>query len=350
MGTTAASLCDDGGAPTGPRSSHLHGRPVASRQISAPAYTADVRRDRGSIESDSDASLLDHADREAVETSVVIPCYNGAPFLRTQLSAIARGADPSVEVVISDNGSTDDSADVARLLGEELGLRVRVVDSSGMKGINHARNVGVLASRGAFVLMCDCDDEVSEEWLDGLRGALRSGADCVGGPLIRVFSDGTVLEIAEGVHFRRWPKVGVTVGSPTGANCAFTRALYDRLGGFDESFAGGGDEIDFFYRATLGGARLENAPQATIRYLQRDSGRGMFTQNMNYGRGSVRLHRKLGDLGMPRDSAVKVVGTFLHSVARIVIGPTSARRVGIERIARRWGRLRESIATGHLFL
>lgn len=315
-----------------------------------PAYTARVRRDRGSIESDSEASLPDSADRDAIETSVVIPCYNGAPFLRTQLSAIARSADPSVEVVISDNGSTDDSADVARRLGEELGLCVRVVDSSGKKGINHARNVGVRASRGAFVLMCDCDDEVSERWLDGLRGALRNGADCVGGPLVRVFSDGTVLETAEGVHFRLWPRAGVTVGSPTGANCGFTRALYDSLGGFDESFVGGGDEIDFFYRATLGGARLQNAPHAAIRYLQRDSGRGTFTQNMNYGRGSVRLHRKLGDLGMPRDSAVKVAGTVVHSVGRIVIGPTSARRIGIERIARRWGRLRESVATRHFFL
>jgi glycosyltransferase involved in cell wall biosynthesis len=289
-------------------------------------------------------------DIDAIETSIVIPCYNGAPFLRDQLSAIAASADRSVEVVVSDNGSTDDSAAVALALGDELELTVRVVDASARKGINHARNVGVRAARGRFVLLCDCDDVVSPDWLPGLRGALRGGADCVGGPLVRVYPDGSVLETAEGVHFRTWQRRGVTVGSPTGANCGFTRALYDSLGGFDEEFAGGGDEIDFFYRATIGGAALRNVPEASIRYRLRDSARDAFRQNTNYGRGSVRLHRKLADAGMPRESAVKIVGTVGHSVLRLVVGPATSRRIAIERLGRRWGRLSESIATHHFYL
>lgn len=297
---------------------------------------------------DPDASTRERND--PVETSIVIPCFNGADFLPEQLAAIAAQADSSVEVIISDNGSTDASARVARAVAEKSGLRLRVVDSSARKGINHARNVGVRASEATYVLLCDCDDVVSPSWVAGLVGALRDGAQCVGGPLDRVYPDGRRLERAEGVHFRRWPAPQLTVGSPTGANCGFVRELHSDLGGFDETFIGGGDEIDFFYRATASGAELRNVPEAWIVYRQRDSARGAYVQNFRYGQGSVRLHTKLAALGMPRDKPVKVVGVWVHSLVRLAVGPTNARRIAVERIARRAGRLRESLATRHLFL
>jgi glycosyltransferase involved in cell wall biosynthesis len=320
---------------------------VETGRTGAPPPDDGVRYHRV-VPQDPDAPT--RAQNDSIETSIVIPCYNGADFLPEQLAAIGAQADPSIEVILSDNGSDDGSAAVAIAAAEACGLRLRVVDSSARKGINHARNVGVLASEATYILLCDCDDVVSPTWIAALVGALRSGARCVGGPLDRVYPDGRVLERAEGVHFRSWPGAGITVGSPTGANCGFVRALHTELGGFDESFIGGGDEIDFFYRATAGGAELRNVPEASILYRQRDSARGAYSQNFRYGQGSVRLHTKLAALGMPRDRPVKVVGVWVHSLLRLVTGPASARRIAVERIARRAGRARESVATRHLFL
>ncbi|MGH9463241.1 MAG: glycosyltransferase family 2 protein [Vicinamibacteria bacterium] len=85
--------------------------------------------------------------------SVVIPCYNGAAFLRETLASVLAQTHPVLEVIVVDDGSTDDSAEIAASFGPP----VRVIRQPN-QGESVARNRGVRESRGEWIAFLDADD------------------------------------------------------------------------------------------------------------------------------------------------------------------------------------------------
>jgi glycosyltransferase involved in cell wall biosynthesis len=85
--------------------------------------------------------------------SVVIPCYNGARFLRETLDSALAQTSPTLEVIVVDDGSTDDSA----ALAESYGPPVRVIRQPN-QGESVARNRGIAEARGEWVAFLDADD------------------------------------------------------------------------------------------------------------------------------------------------------------------------------------------------
>jgi glycosyltransferase involved in cell wall biosynthesis len=101
-------------------------------------------------------------------TSIVIPCYNQAPFLAEAIqSALSQ---PACEVIVIDDGSTDDSASVASRFVNARLLR------QANRGLVAARNAGLHAARGEFVLFLDSDDRLRPGAIQALRSALQSAA------------------------------------------------------------------------------------------------------------------------------------------------------------------------------
>ena len=88
----------------------------------------------------------------ATLVSVIVPVYNRARFLRDALESIYSQTYRSFEVVVVDDGSTDDSAEVARSFP---GVRCLTQTN---QGVSVARNVGIQATRGELVAFLDSDD------------------------------------------------------------------------------------------------------------------------------------------------------------------------------------------------
>jgi glycosyltransferase involved in cell wall biosynthesis len=87
---------------------------------------------------------------------VLVPCFNAGAFIRDTLESALAQTWPSLEVIVVDDGSTDDSADtVAR-----FGHRVRLIRQKN-KGQTAALNVALAASRGDFIQYLDADDLLS---------------------------------------------------------------------------------------------------------------------------------------------------------------------------------------------
>jgi glycosyltransferase involved in cell wall biosynthesis len=260
--------------------------------------------------------------------SVVIPCRNGAGSLGGQLAALARqDYAASWEVVMADNGSTDGSAAIAEGWRERL-PDLRIVDAP-RPGINVARNAGVRASCGRIIALCDADDEVGPGWLRGLVDGMAKGEDLVGGcldlyPLNSRLPPGRRTRrtaLADGLSFLPWPE---------GANIAFSREVFDRLGGFDETFFSGGDEIEFAWRAQLAGYSLGFVPDAVVHYSVRSSAGRVFRQFLGYGSSHAHLYRHFRHHGMPRSRAKLVVGRWLWILAH---APVAILRGGEDREA-----------------
>jgi glycosyltransferase involved in cell wall biosynthesis len=85
--------------------------------------------------------------------SVVIPVYNGARFLAQAIDSVLAQTYPAIEVVVVDDGSTDDSRDLIARYGDRV---VAVSQANG--GVARARNAGIRASRGELVAFLDQDD------------------------------------------------------------------------------------------------------------------------------------------------------------------------------------------------
>ncbi|MCC4907842.1 glycosyltransferase family 2 protein [Microbacterium sp. cx-59] len=114
---------------------------------------------------------------DAVEFTVLMPCLNEAETLEVcirKAQASLQRAGVAGEVLISDNGSTDGSQEIARRLG------ARVVGTT-VRGYGAALINGIANARGTYVIMADADDSYDFENLEPFFERLRDGADLVMG-------------------------------------------------------------------------------------------------------------------------------------------------------------------------
>ena len=103
--------------------------------------------------------------------SVIVPCYNVAPFLQRSLESLARQTFSDFEVIAIDDGSTDDTLWVLQSWAKR-DARLRVVKQQNL-GLYLARLSGIRHARAAWITFMDADDEVDSYHLERLWG----GAD-----------------------------------------------------------------------------------------------------------------------------------------------------------------------------
>ncbi len=113
-----------------------------------------------------------------MQLSIIIPAYNESKRIGSsirQIKAYQRATGQDIELIVSDDGSTDDTASVvAQAVGD---WKVGVLRSAGNRGKGHAVRQGVLASHGDIVLFCDADLSTPIEEADKMMRVLENGAD-----------------------------------------------------------------------------------------------------------------------------------------------------------------------------
>ncbi len=279
-----------------------------------------------------------------MDLTVVIPCRNGARTIAGQLEALARqNWSGSWEVVVSDNGSTDGTVAVVESYRHRLPA-LRVVDSSDRAGANHARNAGVDAASGRSVVFCDDDDEVADGWLPAIADALH----------VHEFVAATLETRKLNSSWTRDPRQaqGLRNTDPSFLPYAFSaglgirRALHQAIGGFDEDFVGGAEDVDYCFQAQLHGAELHWVPQAVVHYRIRQDLRGIYRQGRSYSRGDVRLYKKYRPLGMKWQPARRAVKFWLLCLPRLLLAVRSrdALALWVWRLGRRVGCLQGSLS------
>ncbi|MEU3183999.1 glycosyltransferase family 2 protein [Streptomyces sp. NPDC006923] len=279
--------------------------------------------------------------------SVVIPVRDGARTLTAQLRALSgqtyRGPR---EILVVDNGSTDGTRAVAAAACSWL-PELRVVDASGRAGEGYARNTGIAAARGDFIAFCDADDVADPGWLTALVESAR-GADVVGGSL-----DVSVLSPA---HADEQP-LPMTAQSDflpfaRGANCGAWKEVLTVIGGWDESYRGGGEDMDLSWRAHLCGFRVEYAPGARMHYRLRTGLASLARQKWNYGKSGARLYAAYRHAGFRRRSPGVVAKNWLWLAVRLpdLVRSPGQRRRWVRYAARLSGFLAGSLRRRVMYL
>jgi GT2 family glycosyltransferase len=275
--------------------------------------------------------------------SVVVPVYNGGRTLGEQLTALAeQDGINDAEVIIADNGSTDNTRAV---IAEHAPLFrcLRVVDASTRRGGAAALNAGIAAASGECILLCDDDDHVQPGWLRGLLENSRDGLAV--GAWVAITDDSPPA--GNGV-----PGAGtLTPFLPYGlsANMGFPRALWQQLDGFDEALTTGYD-LDFCWRTQLCGHSYVVAPDALIHKRQRSTTRAAWQQHVTYGESSVLLYRKHRKHGMRR-KPVTILRRYAWLVTRSpLLWRADVKIVWVRLAAGCAGRLRGSLRLRTLYL
>lgn len=118
--------------------------------------------------------------------SLVVTTYNRADLLAKTLGSIRRVHVPptgSVEVIVVDNNSVDNTADVVDEASADFPFALRYVRERS-QGLSYARNRGLAEAVGRYIVFMDDDELIEPHYLGRLESAFdKTGADCLGGPI-----------------------------------------------------------------------------------------------------------------------------------------------------------------------
>jgi len=276
--------------------------------------------------------------------SVVLPVHDARDTLPEQLRALGdQHLDQPWELVVVDNGSTDGSGALARAAcaGRD---GWRVVDAHDGRGAAYARNTGVTAARGDLLLFCDADDVVGDGWLSTLVAALGS-ADLVAGRWeLRRLNAPWVQRTRPPIQQDGLQSFAPPWLPHAGAgNLGFARTLFEKVGPFDEGLIAL-EDTDFCFRAQLAGHQLVYAHDAVVHVRLRADLRGMYRQMRAYGEGTVVLHRRFAEAGMPPPNRWRGMGGGVLALPRLLaVRDRGALGSWVAKLGWRVGRLRGSL-------
>jgi GT2 family glycosyltransferase len=190
----------------------------------------------------------------APSVSILFPTRDRRDYLAVALASVAgQAAAHGAEIVIVEDDVADASTEQ---LAEQHGARYLALGRR--RGINVARNAAVAAASGELLCFLDDDVEAWPGWLDALLGA-STEYEALGGP-IRPRLEGSKLRACGRESL---PVTTLDLGPEDrdagfvwGANMALRRGAIDRIGPFDETLGGAGDEEDWQRRLRAAGGRI----------------------------------------------------------------------------------------------
>jgi glycosyltransferase involved in cell wall biosynthesis len=181
--------------------------------------------------------------------SVVITSYNRLPFLPATVASLRAQTFKDWELVLVDDGSTDETRRWARILSLEPMTFIRLPRR---RGIAAARNRALARTRGRFIAFIDSDDLWRPRYLETMLAYFRrsetmmtvSNYDSIDaeGRVTHRAADRPTHSIDEPLR-----RVSGLRAAPCFSGCIFRRKVFDDIGGFDTGFQFS-DDLDLFYR------------------------------------------------------------------------------------------------------
>lgn len=182
------------------------------------------------------------------EVSIIIPAYNRARSVRKAIESALQQTRPALEVIVVDDGSTDATPEILTQFDD----RIRVLRQNN-RGTAAARNAGIAAARGDYLLFLDSDDillptsvelQLARFEAEPSLGLVYSDAEFfdAAGHLVRVANDGLEGRVARDLLL-----LDGLVISASGSGIMVPRSVAEDVGGFDERLPAS-EDWDFCYR------------------------------------------------------------------------------------------------------
>lgn len=213
----------------------------------------------------------------AQRISAVIPVYNGARFLPDAVESLAAQNDGNLEVIIVNDGSEDDSSGVARqLAGRYPQLNIIVLDKPN-GGLASARNAGIEAARGDWILPLDCDDCFEPQFLNRAREIIATEPE-----VNLVFANMQEFGVKNG----QWIPAEYSPATLAERNTfpyasLYRRELWTAAGGYDPSMPWGAEDWSFWLACAPFGLKSRRIAEPLFRYRTHPEG-SMYTKMLEH--------------------------------------------------------------------
>lgn len=244
---------------------------------------------------------------DASRVSVVVPCHNYGRFLPEAVASVQAQTRPPDEVVVVDDGSTDETPDVVRALDGVAGLRT--LRRSPARGAAATFNDGVRASTGDLVVVLSADDRMSPRYLELLERALGDPAVSFAYCEARLFGAGEGVERAPSFDARELARDNFVNGS-----AMFRRSLFERVGGFRTDIAR--EDWEFWIHAVARGERGVAVEGCWLEYRRHQTGSRNTMSRWRSLADHWRMRRLHGDVVRRSDVAVWAGRTLGRRLAR----------------------------------
>lgn len=208
------------------------------------------------------------------EVSVIIPNWNGRKLLPACLDSILAQTFKNFEVILVDNGSTDDSVAFVK----KNYLQVRIVALPKNLGFAAAVNRGVAKSFAPFIALLNNDARAAPNWLSKLYQAVLAHPEVFAvAPKIlqaknpqlidnagdKINIVGQAFPVGRSEKVEKFNKPGYIFGA-SGAASLFRKSVLKKLDGFDEDFFFYFEDVDFSLRAQIAGFKCWYEPKALV--------------------------------------------------------------------------------------
>jgi len=198
--------------------------------------------------------------------TVAIPCYNGAAYIQRCIEAILAQSSPPERVLVIDDGSTDDSAQLISA------YPVQLIRHAQNRGLSSARNTALANTETEMLAFVDADAYADEHMLENLMAEFsQNEPGGVGGRGIEAVQN-TIYDRWRGVHASQGYGEKRIEGCQHlfGLCMAYRREALEAVNGFDTGFRTNGEDMDIGFRLNDAGHRLVYTPEARVFHQRKD--------------------------------------------------------------------------------
>ena len=237
---------------------------------------------------------------EEVKISVIVPAYNAAETILTLLNSLSNQSFKDFEVIVVDDCSQDNTSHIVQSFPYSL------IQLSENHGPAYCRNIGAQNAQGEILVFTDSDCRVDHNWLKNIDQIfLKDDTEVIMGKL--VLPPSTLLgDAISALGFPAGGAIGFDkiwrvdeygfTDSLSSCNCAIRKNVFDKIGGFDESFPypGGEDSLLAFNLRRMN-YRIKYCPDVLVYHEARDSLTGFLRWQFRRGVSSFIFSTKVSN-------------------------------------------------------
>ncbi|MGA2297763.1 MAG: glycosyltransferase, partial [FCB group bacterium] len=201
------------------------------------------------------------------KVSIIIPCFNQGEFLSEAVQSVVQQSYQDLELLIVNDGSPDNTSEVAKALTEKYpGKRIRLIEKKN-GGLSDARNAGISAAKGKYILPLDADDKLHHDYLLETIPILDSHKD-----ISIVYVDEQNFGLKSNTHVKGVASVSELKKYNVHDYCTiYRKEVWEKNGGYSPAMFLGGEDWNFWLGAAKNGFKSYHHSKPLFFYRNREN-------------------------------------------------------------------------------